>query len=545
MSHELEIAGAIVASLAAAAGVLAPARRTRAICMLLALGLGVALLLGDSWNDSRVVDLREETARLAVAAVAGAAMLALLAVAMRRWRAAFPLLAVAALPFRVPIDIGGESANLLLPLYAVIAAALLAELIDVWQARGLTPKPQASEPSSRSQGGLTPQGPSSWPALAARWLAPALVAAVVLYAVQLSYADDPSQGLQNICFFYLPFSVLFSMLVRIEWSARWLRSAFAVLVIEALLFAIVAGYQYAAEDLLWNPDVMAANLFHPYFRVNSLFWDPNILGRYLAVAIAVLASLMLMTRSARTAWACLVASLLLLTAMSLTFSQSAFLALLAGLIVLAALRWSARWTLVLGGSAAVVAMVFVLAGGVSLDFDFSGKSLDGETSGRGELIRGGVELGERSPALGLGSGSFSQEFQERYGDEQAAASASHTEPVTIFAEQGAIGLIVYGALIATAIAALLAGLGPCAPGLRGFAAAPGLSPPRDASVFSAVAAARAAALTGFIVMFVHSLSYAAFLTDPITWALLALGLGLIRHPPGVEAPQMTRGGRTS
>ncbi len=152
MSHELEIAGAIVASLAAAAGVLAPARRTRAICMLLALGLGVALLLGDSWNDSRVVDLREETARLAVAAVAGAAMLALLAVAMRRWRAAFPLLAVAALPFRVPIDIGGESANLLLPLYAVIAAALLAELIDVWQARGLTPKPQASEPSSRSQG---------------------------------------------------------------------------------------------------------------------------------------------------------------------------------------------------------------------------------------------------------------------------------------------------------------------------------------------------------------------------------------------------------
>ncbi len=367
----------------------------------------------------------------------------------------------------------------------------------------------------------------------------------MLYAVQLSYADDPSQGLQNICFFYLPFSVLFSMLVRIEWSARWLRSAFAVLVIEALLFAIVAGYQYAAEDLLWNPDVMAANLFHPYFRVNSLFWDPNILGRYLAVAIAVLASLMLMTRSARTAWACLVASLLLLTAMSLTFSQSAFLALLAGLVVLAALRWSARWTLVLGGAAAVAAMVFVLAGGVSLDFDFSGKSLDGETSGRGELIRGGVELGERSPALGLGSGSFSQEFQERYGDEQAAASASHTEPVTIFAEQGAIGLIVYGALIATAIAALLAGLGPYAPGLRGFAAAPGLSPPRDASVFSAVAAARAAALTGFIVMFVHSLSYAAFLTDPITWALLALGLGLIRHPPGVDAPQRTRGGRTS
>ena len=39
---------------------------------------------------------------------------------------ALPLLAVAALPFRVPVSIGDSAANLLLPLYAVIAAGTLA-----------------------------------------------------------------------------------------------------------------------------------------------------------------------------------------------------------------------------------------------------------------------------------------------------------------------------------------------------------------------------------------------------------------------------------
>ncbi len=523
MSEFLEISGAIAAALLVGVGTIAPTPRVRALSLTFALALGVALLLGDNWSDNRVVDLRESTTRLLAAAAAVAAATAALAYVMRRWRFTFPLLAVAALPFRVPIDVGAESVNLLLPLYAVIGAAALVALVDSFS---------GADPDD--DGGLAGAGLAG---LAVRWLPAVLVAAVVLYAVQLSYSDDPSQGIQNLCFFYLPFTALFSLLLRAPWSHRLLVAAFAVLIAEAAVFAAVAGYQYAAEDLLWNPDVMAANLFHPYFRVNSLFWDPNILARYLAVAISVLASVMVMTRSARQAWVCLALALLMLAAMSLTFSQSGFLALIAGLVVLAALRWSARWTLVLGGSAAMAALVFVLAGGVSLDFDFSGKSLDGETSGRGELISGGLELAEENPVLGIGSGSFSESFQERFGSEQAAASASHTEPVTILAEQGTAGLIVYAALIATAIGALLAGMGPLAPGLRGFAPPADMRLPTRPSERAALASARAAALTAFVVMFVHSLSYAAFLTDPITWVLLAVGLALAMHPLGQESSE--------
>ena len=62
----------------------------------------------------------------AAAAVAGLVALGVLTEVIRRRPEAFALLAFAALPFRVPVAIGSENANLLLPLYAVIAAGALA-----------------------------------------------------------------------------------------------------------------------------------------------------------------------------------------------------------------------------------------------------------------------------------------------------------------------------------------------------------------------------------------------------------------------------------
>ena len=46
-----------------------------------------------------------------------------------------------------------------------------------------------------------------------------------------------------------------------------------------------------------------------------------------------------------------------------TYSQSSFIALLAGLAVLAALRWSVRWTLAAVGAAALAGIVVVLLAG--------------------------------------------------------------------------------------------------------------------------------------------------------------------------------------
>ena len=39
------------------------------------------------------------------------------------------------------------------------------------------------------------------------------------------------------------------------------------------------------RDVFWNPKVIVGNAYAPFYRVNSVFWDPSIYGRYLVVAI--------------------------------------------------------------------------------------------------------------------------------------------------------------------------------------------------------------------------------------------------------------------
>jgi O-antigen ligase len=526
MRDAVLIAGAIGVALAAAAALALRPARPRAAAMALALALAAVLIAIDTWDDERFRDLRESPARIAAGIALVLALVAGLAALVRRRPALLPLLAIAALPFRIPIEAGGESANLLVPLYVVILAGVVATALDALAA------PPASDEDDRPAEGL--------PGLAALWLPRVLAASVVLYALQTSYSRDLSQGLENLCFFYVPFAVLFALLVRLRWTQRLLAMTLAIVVAEAVLFAFVGFTEYAIRDLLWNPQVETANDFHPYFRVNSLFWDPNILARYLAISAVGTVALMLWTRSTRLAVAAAATSVLMLATIGITFSQSGLIALLAGLVVLAALRWSARWTLGAIGALAVAGVALALARGASVDLSLDSRTLD--ETGRAELIRGGLDLAADRPLAGWGSGSFSQRFERRFASErdlaateEAAATASHTEPVTMAAEQGAIGLLMYVALVVTAIAAMLAGLGPLAPGLRGFEATRPRGPPASPPPATALAVARASALAGFVAMLVHSLSYAAFLTDPITWALLALGAALVRTPLSAES----------
>src|SRR5207244_9711870 len=66
---------------------------------------------------------------LVLAAAAAALLLAPLVLLMRRDPRAFPLLALFALPFRLPVSADGRTVNLLIPLYIVVAAGTLAYLL--------------------------------------------------------------------------------------------------------------------------------------------------------------------------------------------------------------------------------------------------------------------------------------------------------------------------------------------------------------------------------------------------------------------------------
>ncbi len=173
----------------------------------------------------------------------------------------------------------------------------------------------------------------------------ALAAVLVLYVLQSFYSLDFSRALQNAVFFYIPFALAFTLLADRRWDRALLLPALGVVAVEALAFALFGFWEYATRDLIWNSEVIQSNDFHTYFRVNSLFWDPNIYGRYLAVVITALVAALLWARGQGTILLLGALGLVLWLGLVTTFSQSSFAALLAGMAALAALRWSLRWTL--------------------------------------------------------------------------------------------------------------------------------------------------------------------------------------------------------
>ena len=344
-----------------------------------------------------------------------------------------------------------------------------------------------------------------------------LAATVVLYALQSLYSTDFSKGLQNVCFFLVPFTVAFALLQDVEWDRRLLKWVLIVVGAEAVLFVLVGSVEYVSGSLFWNDQIIRSNEFHTYFRVNSVFWDPNVYGRYLALVTVLATGALLWTRTRDAFW--LLSGLILVLWLGLvpTYSQSSFLALLAGLAMLAAIKWSWRWTLgvvVLGAIGAV--LVVLLVGGSG---KITSDRLNVDLSGRGSLISGGLDLFSERPIQGYGSGSFQAAYREHRENKDAPVVVSHTEQVTVAAEQGLLGLLVYLALIAVALWTLGRGLLSNAPAATGPAGR----------------AARAAVLAAFVALLMHTLAYAGFFEDPITWVLLAVGASLAHADAGNEA----------
>jgi O-antigen ligase len=478
----------ILAALLGAAALVAPSARARAAAMVAVLVLAPVILVSHISGSDQIQPLRDHPALAAAAGVGGALAIAALALLFARRPAALPVLAVATLPFRVPIDTGASTANLLVPLYLVVAAGALAHAVPRLAGR-------EAPPGERRPGAL------DW----------ALGAYLALYGVQAAYSADFGRALENVVFFYVPFAVLFALVSRIEWTAGLARRCLAVLAVLALALVGVGFVEYATRHLLLNPKVIASNQLEDYFRVNSLFFDPNIYGRFLAVVMLLLTGWLLWTCRRVEAIAGAVVLAVLWAGLVLTFSQSSFAALLVGLAVLGALRWSARWALGLAAVAVAVAVALVVAapGAIRVDLG-SSKSTDVSTSGRSHLIAGGVRLFEHRPLAGYGSGSFPRRYRRaEHVSAQRATSASHTIPITVAAEQGAVGLAAYLALLVLAFVRLLRGAG--------------------------ALAARAAVAAAFAALVAHSMMYAAFLEDPLTWTVLGVGVALAVRP--VRAPE--------
>ena len=488
MTHELERVGIVLIALLAASVLALPlARAQRAIAQLATLVVTPALLALTLWHDSKVATLRHHPARAVAAVLIVVLVVAALAFLIDRRPALLPLLALLALPFRIPL--GSVSNGLLIPLYAVIAAGVIVRIA------------REREPAA--------------PGVLERVLALALV----LYALQALYA--PSAGLtkavENAGFFYVPFALLYVLLRETDWTPELQRRAFQLLVALGVLFALVGLGELADHShLLFNRGLDQDAYF---IRINSLFYDPNVYGRYLA--LTALVACLRWRRGTLLAWQGVVLALLW-AGLVISLSESAMVALLGGLAVAWVLsaRRPGRATLGLAAALALaVALAFTFArGSIPTSLGGTSGSLANATSGRTSLVSEGAALFADRPLQGFGSGSFATEYaahishrpngferHEQLPYEAPSTTDSHTSAITVAAEQGLIGLAIYLALL-----------------LAGFARV------RRDVLFAAL----------FTALVIDTLFYADFLEDPATWVILALAVKCAAAPH-TDAPKET------
>jgi O-antigen ligase len=422
-----------------------------------------------------------------VAAIVGATVLApLLAWGFRRepWAIAYATLAF------IPLRVHFLGHQLLVALYAVAlgaAALLLWQLVD-------------GDERSREL------GIASWPlALYLGWI-----------GISLDWSVDVHTAAIDLLAFYIPLTILALSIARLPWQPSRLKLLYGELVVMALVFVAVGFYQYETHTIFQNLKLGVSNTYSSLFRVNSVFFDPSIYGRFLVIAIVPTVVLIVRGRlSTRLGLAALAFVAVTWLGLLISFSQSSFAALLVAVFALAAVVW--RWK-----SLFALAAVLVVAGGIAVAQpklvhalrNHTSGGLNKASSGRYDLVANGIRIARTHPALGVGLGGFEHAYSKRT-HRTPRQSASHNTPVTVAAEQGAIGLVIYFWLVGALLLAAYRRI--------------------NHPVYGRLALA---AGLGLLAIFVHSLAYNDFFEDPTTWGLI--GLIALAAPPRVRAPRAPR-----
>jgi hypothetical protein len=456
---------------------------------LVLIGLGGAGLIGSASGIGRVDALA--SAPGALAGTAGAlALIGAAAIFVRR-PAWVPIAVLVAAPLRPPLTLGdggfpiglAEDGELgrLLPLYFVLAAAAIAL---AWRAF-----------AAREQGTLPTRPLPPVAALPA--------AAIAAFAcVSLLWADDLRAGVETLVFFGLPFAVLLGVVGRSPFPDWVPRTLAGIAIAMAGLFAAIGLFQAATRELFFfAPNLALSNANSNFFRVTSLFGDPSLYGRHLVLGLAVLLSLMALRRiELRLATAMVV---LIWAGLFVSYSQSSMVALVVVTLLIAAITGTRRIRLAVVGTFLAVALVGV---GYLASIPIRGESLRTETADRSQRIEETVRVIERDPLVGVGVGGqprAARRLADR--DRPTPNFVSHTAPLTVFAELGAVGLVLLAWLLVGA-ARMLRAAGRLEPGL-------GL-----------------ALLAALIALVVQSLFYPGLLEDPLTWVILGVGAGYLTWP---------------
>ena len=341
--------------------------------------IGFALLGGATggmaWalvGDDTVDRLFGEPLGLAVVAC-GAVLASVCAVLLARYPAIVPVALLAVAPLRVPVEVGSEEAFLLLPLYLVIAASVLALAYRIL--RGERPPPL--------------------PFL----LAVPIAAFVTFASTSFLWTWDERAGGIALAFFLFPFVTGLGVVARAP-LAPWLPRALVVTLVGlGALFAAVGIWQAHTRTLFFSQGLEVANAYTTFFRVTSLFKDPSLYGRYLVIPIVVLLVVLLARRARAIEYVALTAVMAFLFAgLFFSYSQSSFVALFAAAGSVAFVAGDRRFRIAL----IACAVAATLAAGAFAATAIEGRSARDVTSGRSRLVSITVDAFKLQPAAGVG-----------------------------------------------------------------------------------------------------------------------------------------------
>lgn len=499
-----------IAALAGAVGVvglLAPlpllrseAQRAAALAVTLAAWALLLASLVPSGDAEKALDRFTSPTGAVLGLVALVAVVAAAVIGVRvvlGWPLVWFVLLGIALPIRIPVTIGKTDGNLLVPLYAVILLGLAAW---IWgRLRG-----RFTSPASEGPRVLT------WP----------MAAFVGFLLVSSLWSADSAEAAKKAVFFYIPFVLLYCLTVA-WWPRARALTALAVTTIAGACVAAIAGlWQYTTEDIWWNQTLHQANVYSRFFRVNGIFFDPNILGRYLVVGILICVALAWVRRRPAELVLLAAATVLMTAGLFVTFSRSSALMLMVGLVLLATRAFGPTKALLTGFGLLVVAgaIAFGTSGNVRHAVTDSHR-LERVSEGRFDLMKGGLTIWRDQPITGAGLGGFQKRFEATLTpveQRRVRVVISHNSPITVLSEGGVVSFALFLALIAGG----------------GWAMVRGSREQGDIGWARWTLGAIAAGIL------VHSLLYAALFEDPFVWVAAAAAVALaLSAPPPTEEPE--------
>lgn len=243
--------------------------------------------------------------------------------------------------------------------------------------------------------------------------------------------------------------------INLTRTEKELNQAWMAFLVSGLLIALLTGFLYAFDLSIWRPDITT-----PLHRVNATFGDPNILARFLTLAVG--AAILMFAPRLQRAWAVLGTAIAGAAALPLTFSKSAYLLFPVSCVLAVIVASSRRRAAMLAVAAVVVFAAVVLINPATRDRSLvvvgtitgttqnvvqpgptpaalGGVQLD---SVRTYLITAGWQMFKDHPLLGIGYGGFQHALltgYKRFLPANPAITLSHTSAITILAEQGLVG----------------------------------------------------------------------------------------------------------